>query len=476
MIKYLFLDKIRDDIRQKKDSIASLRDRRINRNPYYYGRLLNSLRHIIPEGAKVLNIGCGTGYLLNRLKPAYGVGIEASIQQVRIAKAKYPELEFYDQEPDNVNINGIFDYILVCSVEDTVDLKGLFDCIRPNCGRHTRIVVYYYNYLWQPLVSLAEKCRMRIPQHVHNWFSDADIDNILRLSNFEPVNNTKIILFPFYIPLLSTLIDRFLARLPGLRKLTMTRLTVARLHNTPSKNDYSVSIVIPCRNEAGNIEDAVKRIPMLGKHTEIIFCDDKSTDGTPDVVRDMQKKFPDKDIKLVDGPGICKADNVWTGFDAATSDILLILDADLTVIPEELPYFYEAIATGQGEFINGSRLVYPMHDAAMRFFNIIGNKFFSIFFSYILDTQIKDTLCGTKVFWREDYAKIKKLRGYWGIKDRWGDYELIFGAAKNHLKIIDMPVHYMERTYGETKMTNRFKNGWIMLRMCMVSLFKIKFH
>ena len=188
------------------------------------------------------------------------------------------------------------------------------------------------------------------------------------------------------------------------------------------------------------------------------------------------QKYPEKDIKLVNGPGICKADNVWTGFDNASGDIMLILDADLTVIPEELPYFYEAIAKGRGEFINVSRLVYPMHEEAMRILNIIGNKFFSILFSYILDNPIKDTLCGTKVVWREDFAKIKRLRGSWGIKDRWGDYELIFGAAKNHLKIIDLPVHYMERTYGETKMTNRMKNGWIMLRMCMVSLLKIKFH
>lgn len=476
MIDYEFLNQIRQNIREKKDAIATLRNRRINSNPYYYGRLLNSLRHIIPSGARVLNIGCGTGYILNQLKPEYGVGVEASAEQIKIAREKYPELEFHDQYLDNTQITGVFDYIVISGIEDTVDVKAVFDSIRPNCGRHTRIIVNYYNYLWQPLVTLAEKCRMRIPQHVHNWFSDPDIANLLQLSGFDKINNIKIILFPFYIPLLSTLIDRFLARLPGIRNLTMTRLTVARLKPASNKREYSVSVVIPCRNEAGNIEDAVKRVPQLGSHTEIIFCDDKSTDGTPDIVRSMQKKYPDKDIKLVNGPGICKADNVWTGFDAATSDILLILDADLTVIPEELPYFYEAITSGHGEFINGSRLVYPMHDEAMRFCNIIGNKFFSTFFSYILDTEIKDTLCGTKVLWRDDFEKVKKLRGHWGIKDRWGDYELIFGAAKNHLKIVDMPVHYMERTYGETKMTNRFKNGWIMLRMCMVSLFKIKFH
>jgi glycosyltransferase involved in cell wall biosynthesis len=255
----------------------------------------------------------------------------------------------------------------------------------------------------------------------------------------------------------------------------MMRVAVAR-PEPESMQNASVSIVIPCRNEEGNIQAAVERIPEFGGHIEIIFCDDKSTDGTADKVREMQRKYPEKDIKLVDGPGICKADNVWTGFDAASCDILMILDADLTVIPEELPYFYEAIVKGRGEFINGSRLVYPMHDEAMRICNIIGNKFFSLLFTYILDTPIKDTLCGTKVVRRSDFVRIKAIRGCWGVKDRWGDYELIFGAARNHLKIIDLPVHYMERTYGETKMTNRFKNGMIMLRFSIASMFGIKFH
>ncbi len=475
MINFETLNQIRREIRDNKDAIASKRNSRITGNPYYYGRFLNSLRHAVRPDSRILNIGCETGYVLNELKPSYGVGVEASADQVKIAREAYPQLHFFDQEPDDIKIEGVFDYVLISGAENIVDIKGVLDAVRPNCGRHTRVIINYYNYLWQPLVKLAEKCHMRIPQKLQNWFSDQDIENLLRLSDYERINTIKIILFPFWIPLISTLLNKFMARLPGLRGLTMSRLAVARLRPR-EYGEYSVSVVIPCRNEAGNVESAVARMPQLGKHTEIIFCDDKSTDGTADVVREMQQKYPEKDIKLVNGPGICKADNVWTGFDAATGDIMLILDADLTVIPEELPYFYEAISRGYGEFINGSRLVYPMHDDAMRFFNIIGNKFFSLFFSFILDNQIKDTLCGTKVVWREDFAHIKALRGTWGIKDRWGDYELIFSAAKSQLKIIDLPVHYMERTYGETKMTHRFKNGWIMLRMCMVSLLKIKFH
>jgi hypothetical protein len=466
---------IRRSIREKNNSIAQQREGWIKRNPYYYSEVLKSLRFIIPEGSSVLHVRCSTGFLLNELKPSVGVGIDDSDKQIEIACASYPGLNFHHQSPEKPNVDGIFDYIIISSVEDIVDLKAMLDGLKQNANRATRIILLHYNYLWHPLVQLAETLHLKIPQRLHNWLSLNDINNILHLSYYEPVHTKKIVLFPFYIPLLSYVVNRFIARFPLFRELTMTRLTVARLLNMKT-NEYSVTVVVPCKNEEGNIENAVIRIPEMGKGTEIIFGDDKSTDGTKKKVEEMIKRYPNRNIKVLDGPGICKAENVWTCFDQASGDILMILDADLTVIPEELPYFYEAITRNYGEFINGSRLVYPMHRDAMKPVNMLGNKFFSTLFSYILDTKIKDTLCGTKVLWREDYRKIKKLRGTWGIQDRWGDYELIFGAAKQHLKHIDLPVHYMDRTYGETKMTNRFRNGWIMLRMSLISLMKIKFY
>lgn len=323
------------------------------------------------------------------------------------------------------------------------------------------------------MVALAEVLGLKVPQQLHNWINERDLENFLTLNGFEKLYLRKAIIFPFYIPVISTLLNRFIANLPFIRHFCFLYFTVARI-KPGEESSHSVSIIIPCRNEVGNIEDAVTRIPQMGSKTEILFGDDNSSDGTGEKVLEMIRKYPDKDIKLYQGPGICKAENVWKGFEVAKNDILMILDADLTVIPEELPYFYEAIVQNQGEFINGSRLVYPMHSNAMRFFNVIGNKFFSIAFSYILDFSIKDTLCGTKVMWRHDYEKIKQLRGSWGINDRWGDYELIFSAAKLHRKIIDLPIHYYERTYGETKMTGRIKNGLIMLKMCWAALFKFK--
>jgi len=226
-------------------------------------------------------------------------------------------------------------------------------------------------------------------------------------------------------------------------------------------------VIIPCRNERDNIGPAVMRTPDMGKHTEIIFCDDKSTDGTADEVRRMAREHPHRDIRLVDGPAICKAENVWTGFRAAKGDVLMILDGDLTVMPEELPYFFNAIVSGGGEFINGSRLIYPIQQHAMKFSNMVGNKGFSWVFSYLLDQRVKDTLCGTKVIWRKDWPRIERFLGSWGMKDFWGDYELLFGASRLHLRIVDVPVHYQERVYGVTKMTRVFANGMRMLRICV---------
>ena len=475
MINFSSLNELREKIKEKNNSIATTREKWINNNTYYYDRIITSLKFIIPDKSRILHIKCSTGYILSHLNPEFGVGVDDSDKQIEIARNNYPGINFEIQDPEDIHINEKFEYIIISSLEDIVDIKSVLNILKNCSDRHTRIILINYNYLWNPLVKLAEYMRLKIPQKLHNWISIEDVNNILKLSDYELILTKKLILFPLYFPLISSFLNKYVARLPLFRNLTMMRISVARI-KFKDDNDRSISIIIPCKNEAGNIQAAVERIPQIGKHTEIIFCDDKSTDGTKEKIREMIEKYFDRDIKLVDGPGICKADNVWSGFDHASGDILCILDADLTVLPEELPYFYEAISQDHGEFINGSRLVYPMHEDAMRILNVIGNKFFSMLFSYILDTQIKDTLCGTKVFWRKDYEKIKRLRNSWGIKDRWGDYELIFGAAKNHLKIIDLPVHYVERTYGYTKMKNRLKNGLIMLKMSMVALRKIKFY
>jgi hypothetical protein len=474
MIDHPNLEQLRKQIRQKNDDITERRITWIKRNPYFYRQLIKTIGFIIPEGSKVLHIRSSIGYILDKLKPSFGLGIESSGKQTDWAKKHYGHSNFQEQYAEDLDVDDTFEHILFSSPEDIVDIGASLQAVKKNCTRSTRVIFTYYNYGWHGLVRLAEWLHLKLPQKMHNWVAPGDIDNLLTINGYEQIYHKKFILIPYQVPILSYVLNRFVARLPVLRHLCMMNITVARLQ--PEVAQPSVSIVIPCKNEAGNIEEAVKRIPQLAPDQEIIFGDDKSTDGTPERVLEMQQRYPEKNIRLIDSPGISKAQNVWTCFDAAQKDVLMILDADLTVIPEELPYFYTAISEGRGEFINGSRLFYAMHEEAMRLFNVLGNKFFSLFFSYILDTRIKDTLCGTKVLYRSDFQKVKALRGSWGVDDRWGDYELIFGAAKSHLKIIDLPVHYMERTYGETKMTGRLKNGLIMLRMSMAALFKIKFY
>jgi glycosyltransferase involved in cell wall biosynthesis len=303
----------------------------------------------------------------------------------------------------------------------------------------------------------------------------SDYEGLLKLSDFELLRVSRRIIMPFGIPLLSRLLNKFVAWMPGIDRLNLCHFIVARPSAQPRPaSDYKVSVIIPCKDEKGNVRSAVERMPELGKETEIIFCDDKSTDGTADEVRLMQAEFPHKNIRLVDGPAISKSRNVWTGFRAATGDILMILDADLTVMPEELSRFVEAIVSGKGEFINGSRMVYPMQGQAMKFANMLGNKGFATLFSYLLGSTVRDTLCGTKVLWRKDWEKISLMIDTWGAEDRWGDYELLFGAAKLNLRIVDLPVHYQERTYGDTKMNRRFKNGLVMLRFCWAAFLKLK--
>jgi Glycosyl transferase family 2/Methyltransferase domain len=461
------LDHIREARRLHQQAIAARRHEWIRSNGYFYNYLKRALQFVVEPHKRVLEVRCETGDLLASVAPVYGVGVEISDAMVEAARREHPELHFLTSDPESLNLGETFDYILVNHIFDTVDILGALERIRRHCAAHSQIIIINYNYLWQPILNLASRLGLRSTFVEPNWVSENDIRGFLKLAGFRPVRKHRFLLFPKYIPVFSAAINEFFARLPGIRRLCMMQIMVARPLSEPKREeDLTVSVVVPCRNEAANIRYAVERIPQMGRHTEILFCDDKSTDGTADEVRRMQSLYPEKNIRLLAGPGICKAENVWTGFRAARGDVLMILDADLTVMPEELPMFVRALATSRGDFINGSRLVYPMPDLAMKSANLVGNKFFGLLFSFLLDQRLKDTLCGTKVLWRSDWLRMEQHLGTWGIQDRWGDYELLFGARKLHLEIVEVPVHYQERIHGVTKMTKVFANGWRMLRIC----------
>jgi hypothetical protein len=453
------------------DANAAKRPLQIEGDAYYYGYLRRLLTFIVEEGRRVLCVQSDVGQYLEWVKPSRGVGVDTSAGVVEVARTRCPQYEFHHLRLEHIDFGETFDYILIPNaVNGVFYVQEMLAALRPCCEPHTRVVIIFYNFLWQPLVNLAEKLHLKMQQPPQNWLSARDLTNMLRLEGFELVQAYRSVLAPKYVPLLSNFLNGFAASLPVLNRFCFVETLVARpaLAEALSRPP-TVSVVIPCKNERANIEAAVLRIPAMGSHTELIFCDDRSTDGTADEIRRMQREHPDKNIRLLVGPGVSKARNVWTGFDEARGEILMILDGDLSVPPEELPRFYRALVENSGEFINGSRLVFPMRDQAMRLPNVVGNKVFSLLFSYILRQNLKDTLCGTKVLWRKDYERIRRFRGCWGIEDRWGDYELIFGAAKCHLKIVDMPVHYMERIYGKTKMTGRLKNAAVMFRMCVAA-------
>ena len=460
------------------DKIADQRDRWKQRNRYYYEEIERCCAFAIPAGSSVLELGCSTGDLLAKVKPSRGVGIDFSPATLDIARRKYPHLEFRLGDLEDLDVNEKFEYVIISDVIGHLDdVQAVFSRLPKVTTPQTRIIITYYNFIWSPLLALGERLGLKIKYPWRqNWLPMDEVGNILYLSNFEVLKRSYHLLFPKYIPVLSRLINKYLTGLPGIRKLGLVEVLIAKEIVPPQPGEaYSCSVIVPCRNEKGNIEGAVARTPRLGKHTELIFVDGNSTDGTVAEIGQMIKKYPSHDIKLIhQGDGKGKGDAVRKGFAAATGDVLMILDADLTVTPEDLPKFFNALVEGKGEFINGSRMVYPMEKEAMRFLNMLGNKFFSLAFTYLLEQKFRDTLCGTKVLFKNDYEKIARNRSYFGDFDPFGDFDLIFGAAKLNLRIVEIPIRYRDRTYGTTKIS-RFSHGWLLLRMCALAFRKLKF-
>lgn len=460
------------------NKIADKRDRWKNKNRYYHREIAKLCRFLIPSKKTVLDIGCGTGDLLASSSPSYGLGIDISENMVRIARKKYPNLKFYAQDVQNITINERFDYVILSDIlGDLEDMQKAFGELKKVSDEKTRIIITFYNYLWEPILTIGEKLGMKMPQPIQNWLGKKDVENILDLAGLEVIKSGKYLLFPAYIPVVSNIVNTYIARLPIIRDLCLVNYFIVRQNsNNYVDKEYSVSVVIPARNEAGNIENAVIRIPKLGKSTELIFIEGHSRDNTREEIKRVIEKYKNKkNILLVDqGKGKGKADAVRKGFNKATGEILIILDADLTVAPEDLQKFYQLLRTNKSEFVQGSRLVYPLEKDAMRFLNKLGNKFFSAVFTWLLDQNIKDTLCGTKALFRNDYNRIAANRSYFGDFDPFGDFDLIFGASKLNLKISEIPVRYYARKYGTTNIS-RFKHGLLLFQMTIFAARKLKF-
>jgi SAM-dependent methyltransferase len=460
--------------KERFDALAEKRAEFRRKGSYYHRELEKYLSFLIPEGSSILEIGCATGDTLAALKPRRGVGIDVSPKMISEAKKRHPNLHFVEADAHQFSLNERFDYVLLMNTLGQVDdIQTVMEQIRPHCYRHTRVIVIYFNWLWRPVLSIAEWLKLRMPGFERHWLPLYDIRNLLTLSGFQTVSESTRFFFPFFVPLLSWLGNRIFTNLPVISSLALNTILVARPYPVSPKEAPKVSVVVPCRNEKGNIEAVVLRMPKMGAHTEIIFVEGGSKDGTFEECLRVKDAYPDLDIKVIKQPGKGKGDAVRAGFAIAKGDIYMILDADLTVPPEDLPKFYDAIVSGKGEFINGSRLVYNMEEEAMRPLNLLGNKFFSVAFSFLLNQRLRDTLCGTKVLWARDYERLAKQRHYFGDFDPFGDFDLLFGAAKLQLKIIEVPIHYRSRVYGETQI-RRFSHGWLLLKMVAYATLKLK--
>jgi len=465
-------------IRSRSDAAAPERAKWRQRAAFFHGEDLHYLKFLIPEGARVLEIGCCTGDLLAELKPSFGVGVDISAASIDVARHTYPHLNFYvgDVEaPDLVrSLPGPFDYIVIVDTLGSLDdCQSMFEGLHALCTRQTRLIVGYYSHLWYPLLKLAEATGLKMPQPPQNVLAPADVKALAGLADFEAATSERRLLSPVRLFGLGRLINRFLAPLPLLNSLCLRHYTVCRSLRRLDEPPRTASIVIPARNERGNIAAAVRRVPQFAKAQQIIFVEGHSRDDTWAEIERVIADNPQLDIKALRQPGKGKADAVYAGFDAATGDVLMILDADLTMPPEQLPKFWEAIRSGKGEFVNGTRLVYPLEHDAMRFLNLVANKLFSYAFSWLLGQRFTDTLCGTKVLRRADYERLKAGRSYFGDFDPFGDFDLIFGAAKLSLKTVEVPIRYASRTYGETQIS-RFRHGLMLLRMVGFAFLRIK--
>jgi len=428
---------------------------------------------LIPPEASVLEVGCGSGELLVRLRARRRVGIDISEKQIAAAQLRATDCVFHVQVAESLQLDERFDCILISDTLNlAADVQQVLEGLHAVSHAGTRLIVNYPSALWRPAFAVARALGLKSRSPQSNWLASSDIRGLMELADWSPLWLQPRILCPVRALGIGSFINRWIA--PLFSCFCLTVFCVARSARTRGTGPLTVSIVIPARNEAGNIEAAVKRTPEMGAGTELIFVEGHSKDNTWEEIERVAKVYSSRRIKTLRQPGRGKGDAVRAGFAAAEGDLFMILDADLTVPPEEMPKFYEAVVSGRTEFANGSRLVYPMGKAAMRFLNICANKTFGILFTWILGQPLKDTLCGTKVLRRPDYERIVANRAFFGDFDPFGDFDLLFGAAHLNMKIVDVPVRYRDRTYGSTNI-NRWRHGWLLLRMVFFAARKLKF-
>ncbi|MFO7657448.1 MAG: glycosyltransferase [Bacteroidales bacterium] len=461
------------------NQLASKRKKYLNRNSYYHRSIFKFFQMVIPRGASVLELGCATGDLIGKLEPARGVGLDISDEMIHLAREKYPKINFVCDDAEEFETSEKFDYIIISGIVGTVrNIQVLLEKAQKWMTTDTRVFIDFYNPLWYPLIKLGEKIGQKMPEKVINWLSVDDIENFMYISGYQVIKRKYLMFFPKYIPLVSYILNKLIGNLPVIRRLSLNSVVIARpMKPKEGSTEKFCSVVITCRDEEGNIEGLVTRIPKMGKNTEIIFVEGHSRDNTVGKIQEMIAKYPEKDIKILKQKGIGQGDAFRYGYDEAKGDFVIWLEADLTTPPEEAIHFWEAYINNTGEYVNGSRFIYKMDKSAMPLFNFLGNRFFGILFTSLLKQRFTDTLCGFKGISKKNYLKIRQQIDYFGDFDPFGDFELIFGAIRNNLKVAEIPVHYQPRQYGESKAYGQsffsfMKHAMLLLRMSFIAFRK----
>ncbi|OGU12894.1 MAG: hypothetical protein A2075_15565 [Geobacteraceae bacterium GWC2_58_44] len=378
----------------------------------------------------------------------------------------FPDLSTEAAARTAVLLNGTINFHL--------DIQGLLMELKPRLSRSSRLLLIAYNPYLSWLYRLAKRLGIRKGELPSTFITKVDLENLAKLAGYQIVRSRTAAYFPWRLLGVGEVINKVAALLPGVRWSGLAYCAVLRpIVSVPAVRP-SLSCIIPARNERGNIESALQRMPDLGCELEFIFVEGHSTDGTWEEIERVRDSYADRfSITAYRQAGVGKSDAVRLGFSKAKGELLTILDADLTMPPELLGRFYEAYCEGHADFINGSRLVYPMEGSAMRFLNILGNVFFAKTLSWVLDVRLGDTLCGTKLLSRSDYQRMTRWREDFGDFDPFGDFELLFPAAILGLGMVDVPIRYRDRTYGSTNIS-RFRHGLLLLRMTLIAFFRIK--
>jgi len=479
----------RDNINHKQrvkdhfDSLALERSYWIKKSNGFYLEDIKFMKELIPEGSTVLEIGCGNGNLIGSLNPAYGLGIDISPQMILEAKNKYKNINFIEADIESEDgfskIGRSFEYIIISdTIGYLINIETALEKIHKLCNIDTRIIIAHYSPFWEPFLNIAAKFKLKMPELSKALLNENDISSLLKSSEFQTVKKQKKIIFPFKFFGLGRIINRYISCLPIISSLCVRNYVIARSLKFSSKElPNSASVIIPCRNEKGNIRNALERLPVFTNDIEVIFVEGNSSDGTWEeiqkVIKDNTYVKKGFSIKAIKQKGKGKADAVFQAFSEASKDVLIILDGDLTVSPEDIPKFWKKISTGEAEYINGTRLIYPMEQEAMRFLNYIANKIFSILFTWLLGQAYTDTLCGTKVIRKKHFDRAQSINKDLGDFDPFGDFFIIFGSSRLNLKMIEVPIRYRAREYGETQIS-RFSHGLLLIKMVIFAFFKLK--